>query len=88
MKHCQTASDNIFPELIKRGKPEDTDSPGTREGQAETWLLTVKPSWKRSWGDKVGGCWGQALRVLHNMPDPALKLYHYQALKVQIILSP
>jgi len=27
MKHCQTAFDNIFPELIKCDKPEDTDSP-------------------------------------------------------------
>lgn len=34
MKHCQTAFDNIFPELIKCDKPEDTDSPNTQEGQA------------------------------------------------------
>lgn len=56
MKHCQTAFDSIFPELIKRGKTEDTDSPSTCLGQAETWLVTVKPSLQRgSCGDEGSG---------------------------------
>lgn len=54
MKHCQRAFDSVFPELIN-GKTEDTDSPGTREGQDGTWLVTVTPSLQTSWGDKGGG---------------------------------
>lgn len=36
-------------------------------------------------GDEDGGLLGQ---VLHNMPDPALKFYNYQALEIETICSP
>lgn len=37
---------------------------------------------------KVGGCEVLVLRILYSMPDPAFKLYNYQALEIQTILSP
>lgn len=93
MNHCQTAFDSVFPELIKCGKIEDTDLLGIQEGQAERDLTSDSEAMlaHNPGVTKVGGerdCWGQALRVLHSMPDIALKLYNYQGSEVQTIHSP
>lgn len=64
MKHCQTAFDNIFPELINCDKPEDRLPKHLREPGKDLAGVSEATHAKRSCGDKVGGCWSQALRVL------------------------
>ena len=88
MKHCQTAFDNIFPELINCDKPEDRLPKHLREPGKDLAGVSEATHAKRSCGDKVGGLLESGPQGPHSMSDPALKLYHYQVLKVQVIFPP